>query len=203
MEFTPPVTVYIHSLFQLLYHLFLSQTADPPLSKATKVARLQLAYKPGSSSSQRALLQCCWVLRVTHLPFDFPIPITHFPFLISSFLVPGFTSSQHPGQSFFIIDSVAHEQTRSRTPCQTVTWYSTSRLFVSDCDMVFHKKTVLVLTLLAVTIASVAAMLDLQNMLISYPGSLAILKLLSIPSVLNITVSDCMTCTYNVVNKEL
>ena len=35
---------------QLLYHLFLSQTADPPLSKATKVARLQLAYKPGSSS---------------------------------------------------------------------------------------------------------------------------------------------------------
>ena len=105
MEFTPPVTVYIHSLFQLLYHLFLSQTADPPLSKATKVARLQLAYKFGSSSSQRALLQCCWVLWVTHLPFDFPISvishfpfpisvISHFPFPISSFLVPGFTSSR-------------------------------------------------------------------------------------------------------------
>ena len=81
MEFTPPVTVYIHSLFQLLYHLFLSQTADPPLSKATKVARLQLAYKPGSSSSQRALL-------LSALSYASPISvISRFPFLRSSFLV--------------------------------------------------------------------------------------------------------------------
>ena len=36
------IIIIIHSLFQLLYRLFLSQTADPPLSKATKVARLQL-----------------------------------------------------------------------------------------------------------------------------------------------------------------
>ena len=88
MEFTPPVTVYIHSLFQLLYHLFLSQTADPPLSKATKVARLQLAYKPGSSSSQRALLlsTLSYASHVSHF--------CHFPFPISSFLVPGFTSSR-------------------------------------------------------------------------------------------------------------
>ena len=85
MEFTPPVTVYIHSLFQLLYHLFLSQTADPPLSKATKVARLQLA---GYSSSQRALLlsSLSYVSPVSHF--------RHFPFPISSFLVPGFTSSR-------------------------------------------------------------------------------------------------------------
>ena len=79
MEFTPPVTVYIHSLFQLLYHLFLSQTADPPLSKATKVARLQLA---GYSSSQRALL-------LSSLSYVSPVfHFCHFSFPISSFLIP-------------------------------------------------------------------------------------------------------------------
>ena len=42
-----------------------------------------------------------------------------------------------------------------------------------------------------------AAMLDLQNVLMShpgYPGSLAILKLLSIPSILNIPVTDTYNC---------
>ena len=85
MEFTPPVTVYIHSLFQLLYHLFLSQTADPPLSKATKVARLQLAYKPGSSSSQRDLLLSALSYAsptsvISHFPFPFRSWFNQFPF---------------------------------------------------------------------------------------------------------------------------
>ena len=63
-----PTSYSVHTLFISVafnYHLFLSQTADraadPPLSKAKKVVRLQLAYKPGSSSSQR-----WWVLWVTH-----------------------------------------------------------------------------------------------------------------------------------------
>ena len=77
-EFTPPVAVYIHSLFQLLYHQFLSQMADPSFSKATKVARLQLACKPGSSLSQRTLLLNA---------LSYTSPISHFPFLRSSFLV--------------------------------------------------------------------------------------------------------------------
>ena len=69
--------------YTLYFSCFLSQTADPPLSKAMKVAKLQLAYKPGSSSSQRALLLSA-------------LSISRFPFLsfpISSFLVPGFTCS--------------------------------------------------------------------------------------------------------------
>ena len=62
---------------------FLSQTAVPPLRKATKVARLQLACKPDSSSSQRALL-----LNVMHLCSPF-----HLPFFIaiishSHFFIP-------------------------------------------------------------------------------------------------------------------
>ena len=61
---------------QLLYHLFLSQTADPPLSKAMKVARLQLAYKPDSSLSQRALL-------LSSLSYVSPFPIS----VISHFFV--------------------------------------------------------------------------------------------------------------------
>ena len=70
----------------------MSQAADPLLSKATKVARLQLAYKPGSSSSQRDVAEC-FELRISR---NFPISVDfrHFPFpafTISSFLVPGFT----------------------------------------------------------------------------------------------------------------
>ena len=81
--------VYIHSLLQLLYHLFSSQTADPSLSKATKVARLQLAYQPGSSSSQRALL-------LSALSYASPVTFPFPSFLISHFFVPRswFTSSQ-------------------------------------------------------------------------------------------------------------
>ena len=58
------------------------QTADPPLSKATKVARLQL---PISLALHRYSELCCWVLWVTHLPLpSFPISRFHF--------VPGLTS---------------------------------------------------------------------------------------------------------------
>ena len=68
---------------QLLYHLFLSQTADPPLSKATMAARLQLAYKPAwlfivTVSSVAEFFE----LRIPRFPL-----FRHFTFLRSSFLV--------------------------------------------------------------------------------------------------------------------
>ena len=79
-------------LFQLLYHKFLSQTTDPSLSKAMKVARLQLACKPGSSSSQRVLprLSVAECFEFMQLRPFFSSPVSHFrhfPFLHTSFLV--------------------------------------------------------------------------------------------------------------------
>ena len=75
-------------LFQLLYHKFLSQTTDPSLSKAMKVARLQLACKPGSSSSQRVLPRLsvaeCFELMQLRPFFHLPFPIS----VISHFFIP-------------------------------------------------------------------------------------------------------------------
>ena len=80
-------------LFQLLYHKFLSQTAVPPLSKATKVARLQLACKPDSSSSQRALL-----LNVMHLRSSFHLPFPISIISYSHFFIPHSWFYQFPNK---------------------------------------------------------------------------------------------------------
>ena len=73
-KLTPPVRVYTH--YFSCFIISFCQTADSPLSKATKVAGLQLACnKPGSSSSQQALL-----LNALNL-------CSYADFFISSFLV--------------------------------------------------------------------------------------------------------------------
>ena len=63
----------------------MSQIADPPLSKATKVARLQQACNPGSSSSQRALLLSA--LNLCSYAHFFISHFHRFPLLISHFFV--------------------------------------------------------------------------------------------------------------------
>ena len=70
-EFTPPVAVYIHSLFQLLYHQFLSQMADPSFSKGCKTTASLQAWLFIVTANSVAE---CFELHVSHFPF----PISHF-----------------------------------------------------------------------------------------------------------------------------
>ena len=98
--------VYTHyfSCFTIIH----KQLILPSALKAAKVGRLQLTCKPGSSSSQRALLLNTSNLRMQLHPF-FSSPVSnfrHFPVLCSSFLV--LSVPAHNGVYVYVYQCMAY-----------------------------------------------------------------------------------------------